>query len=307
MINKNSQYFRQAELVVRILPWVAKHDCFALKGGTAINLFVQDMPRLSVDIDLTYLPVRDRDASLKDIEQALRSIAHDIKKQVPGSSVKEIPTGNPKMISKLHVFRNDIQIKIEPNLVIRGTAFPCRDLELSAKAQTAFEMSVNIKVVSVADLYGGKICAALDRQHPRDLFDIKMLLEGIGITSEVKKGFLVYLISHDRPMHELLHPNLKDIRQEYETDFYGMTDDRFSLADLVEARGNLIESIARGLSDTDKEFLISFKRGEPQWRLLGLDGVERLPAVRWKLANIQKMDSEKRRVFVEKLKASFES
>ena len=51
-------YRRQVQLLIRVLPSIAEEACFALKGGTAINLFVRDMPRLSVDIDLTYLPVR---------------------------------------------------------------------------------------------------------------------------------------------------------------------------------------------------------------------------------------------------------
>jgi len=53
-------YRSQVELLLRVLPYVAKEKVFALKGGTAINLFVRDLPRLSVDIDLTYLPFEDR-------------------------------------------------------------------------------------------------------------------------------------------------------------------------------------------------------------------------------------------------------
>jgi len=51
------RYMRQVALLVRTLPYIARHEAFALKGGTAINLFYRDMPRLSVDIDLTYLPL----------------------------------------------------------------------------------------------------------------------------------------------------------------------------------------------------------------------------------------------------------
>jgi predicted nucleotidyltransferase component of viral defense system len=58
---KDTVFFRQAELLLRILPLIYKEYVFALKGGTAINFFVRDLLRLSVDIDLTYLPLKNRD------------------------------------------------------------------------------------------------------------------------------------------------------------------------------------------------------------------------------------------------------
>ena len=63
------RYLNQTRLLLRVLSDIAAEEVFALKGGTAINLFYRDMPRLSVDIDLVYLPVRERDASLRDIGQ----------------------------------------------------------------------------------------------------------------------------------------------------------------------------------------------------------------------------------------------
>jgi hypothetical protein len=67
-------YKKQVSLLLNVLPEVAKEKDFALHGGTAINLFVRDMPRLSVDIDLTYLPVDERTTSLTTIAEALRRI-----------------------------------------------------------------------------------------------------------------------------------------------------------------------------------------------------------------------------------------
>ena len=61
----SSSYKAQVDLLLRILPFVAKEENFALKGGTAINLFVRDMPRLSVDLDLNYLPFDNREAASK--------------------------------------------------------------------------------------------------------------------------------------------------------------------------------------------------------------------------------------------------
>lgn len=151
-------------------------------------------------------------------------------------------------------------------------------------------------------MFGGKICAALDRQHPRDLFDIKFLLDSEGITKQVRKGFLVYLISHDRPMHESLNPIMKEFKDVYESEFQGMTQEKISYDELVDVRSTLVSSIRKIITPDEKNFLLSFKNGEPDWKLLGVDGIEKLPAVQWKLINIRKMDDTKRVEFVDKLK-----
>jgi hypothetical protein len=87
-VDASSPFTDQVHLLVALLPSAAKQACFALKGGTAINLFLRDMPRLSVDIDLTFLPVEDRDASLSGIDTALGAIAADIAEHVPRTMVK---------------------------------------------------------------------------------------------------------------------------------------------------------------------------------------------------------------------------
>jgi len=165
-----------------------------------------------------------------------------------------------------------------------------------------FELSVSARTLSVADLYGGKLCAALDRQHPRDLFDVKVLLENEGITDDIRKAFIVYLVSHDRPINELLDPTRKDIRQIYESDFVGMTVEEIEYADLIAAREALIETLKKELTDDEKAFLISLKEGRPRWNLMGLEGIEKLPAIQWKLMNIQKMNKMKHAESLEKLK-----
>jgi hypothetical protein len=87
-VEANNPFTEQVRLLVSLLPSVAKQPCFALKGGTAINLFVRDMPRLSVDIDLAYLPLEDRDASLAGIDTALGEITADIERHIPRAEVK---------------------------------------------------------------------------------------------------------------------------------------------------------------------------------------------------------------------------
>lgn len=298
---KDSPYFKQARLMLRVIPHVAAEDRFALKGGTAINFFVRDMPRLSVDIDLIWLLLEPRDAALANIGQALRHIAAGIRKTMPEVIVQESRPRNAEHVSKLFVSTDEATIKIEPNLVLRGTVFPPDERELSAQAEALFELSASIKTAAFADLYGGKLCAALDRQHPRDLFDIKVMMENEGITDEVRSAFVVYLASHDRPMSELLEPNRKDFRQVYEHEFAGMTMEEVGYDELVAVRERLIETIKKTMTENEKRFLLSVKQGEPDWELLPVSGIDQLPAIQWKLINIQKMKEEKHTQSLEKL------
>jgi len=305
---KDSRYFNQVELMLNTIPHVTAEPGFALKGGTAINLFVRDMPRLSVDIDLTYLPVEEpRDVALNRISEALRRIAAAIKTVIPGVKVQESQARESKRIAKLVVASSQTRIKIEPNEVIRGTVYPVEERELTERAEEMFERSVTARVLSIPDLYGGKVCAALDRQHPRDLFDVKMLLEHEGVTDEIRKAFIVYLASHDRPISELLDPTRKDIRRIYENEFAGMAVDEIAYEDLIAARETLIETVKNALTDNEKTFLISLKEGQPKWTLMGIEGIEKFPAVQWKLRNIRHMSEEKRAESLEKLRRVLEA
>ncbi len=186
-MNKDSTFFRQAELMLRILPIVYQEDRFALKGGTAINFFVRDMPRLSVDIDLTYMPIQDRATSLKGISDGLAKLTKGIKKAIPAARVQQIfAKGTDRRLSKIVVDLDGYQVKIEPNEVLRGAVFGTEDRSTSKSVEKAFESSVTVRCLSLPDLYGGKLCAMLDRQHPRDMFDVKELLQNEGITTEIR-------------------------------------------------------------------------------------------------------------------------
>ena len=182
-------YVRQAELLVRCLPEINKQSVFALKGGTAINLFVRPMPRLSVDVDLTYLPLSGRDEALADISRALDAIEKDVMRRVTGAHVQVSRTKG--VATKLVISLGDAQVKVEPNQVLRGSVYPPETRDLCAEAQALFEQFVSVRALSLADLYGGKICAALDRQHPRDLYDVRLLLENEGFTPEIRRAFVV--------------------------------------------------------------------------------------------------------------------
>jgi predicted nucleotidyltransferase component of viral defense system len=272
-----------------VLPTVAKQTCFALKGGTAINLFVRDLPRLSVDIDLTYLEKGNRDESLSKIKQAMQSIQTDLQKQ--GFTVSESQKNG--VLTRILVSNKETQIKIETTPVMRETVHVPSMQTVTSSVEEQFGFA-EINMLDFNDLYAGKLCAALDRQHPRDLYDVKLLLENEGISEELKNTFLVYLISSPRPMVELIKPNLKTLQEVYEKEFETMTSSHVPLEQLVETREQLISTLNNMLTDFDKRFLLDIKRGTVDWANFYYPHVEQLPAVAWKLINLDKMKPQAR-------------
>lgn len=276
-----SNYKNQVSLLLQVLPEVAKESCFALHGGTAINLFIRNMPRLSVDIDLTYIPIEDRSTSLKNIINALGSIKKNLEKVLSEAEV----TLKEKIL-KLQITTAKAQIKIEVNQINRGLLDDLVELPLCDKAQEEFDAFCVMPVVSLGQLYGGKICAALDRQHPRDLFDVKNLLQNEGFTNDIKKGFLLCLLSSNRPLNEMLQPHLIDQREAMVNQFEGMSSESFTYEDFEITRTKLIETIQQNLTVKDKQFLISFNKATSDWSIYDF---KRFPAVQWKLQNLTKL------------------
>jgi predicted nucleotidyltransferase component of viral defense system len=294
-------YRAQVALLIRILPLIAEESCFALKGGTAINLFIRDMPRLSVDIDLTYVPVAPRTDSLAAIDAAMKRIAARARKAIPGAQV--VTSGSEGAVTRLIVRQGGVQTKVEVTPVLRGCVYEPEMRSVSEAVESAFGFA-EMPVVSFADLYAGKIVAALDRQHPRDLFDIRDLLANEGIDNALRKAFIVYLLSHDRPMSEVLAPKRKDISDEFLRGFEGMTERPVSREELIAAREALIAEIVGKMPNAHRRFLISFERGEPDWALLGVPGAAELPAVKWRQLNLDKLTKEKRAELVEALETA---
>jgi predicted nucleotidyltransferase component of viral defense system len=275
------RYKRQVNLLLKVLPEVSKEKKLALHGGTAINLFVRNMPRLSVDIDLTYIPIESRKVSLENIHQSLENISARLNKVLPEANIH-----HKQEIGKLLISNHEAEIKLEVNLVGRGILGEAQKKMLSDKTAEEYEAFVSIQVVPFGQLYGGKICAALDRQHPRDLFDIKYLLENEGLSREVMIGFLLALVSNERPMHEVLNPNLLDQTKAMDNQFTGMTYQNFDYDDFEEVRCRLVASVNKNLAAEDKKFLMSVKNLNPVWEI---HDFEKFPAVRWKLQNLEKL------------------
>ena len=283
----NQIYLDTARLLTQIAPLVFVDGTFSLKGGTAINLFVRDMPRLSVDLDLVFPNHRlPRDAALSRINDAIRQCAARLTARGFQTHAIAAPEAGE---TKLLVRRAGIEVKIEVNFVMRGTVHPVRMAALTPIARETLLADLEIPVVSLEDVYGSKLVAAMDRQHPRDLFDVMQLLENEGITPGIRRAFVVYLACHNRPVHEVLFPPMRDIRQEYERNFKGMTAQPVELGVLLGVRERMVQEIQAGLDTDERRFLLSLVAGRPDWSTLGIAHAEYLPGIRWKLHNLQQL------------------
>ena len=283
----NQVYLDTARLLIQVAPLVFADKVFALKGGTAINLFVRDMPRLSVDLDLVFVDhLPGRDEALAKINDAIRSAVDRLKKRGFQTHTSTVADAGE---TKLFVRRDKLEVKVEVNFVLRGTVHPIRSASLTPSAKEALLADLELPVVSLEDLYGGKLVAALDRQHPRDLFDVMQLFLHEGITPGIRRSFVVYLASHNRPIHEVLFPNLRDISSEYEGTFKGMTTEPVELKTLLAARERMVAELQANLDAAEREFLLSLSRNEPNWTLLGIEHLDQLPGIRWKLVNLEQL------------------
>lgn len=297
------QYQAQVRLLMRLLPIVAREICFALKGGTAINLFVRNLPRLSVDIDLMYLPMHGRPEALAGIDAAMKRIQAAALAELPGARVTEnIHDG---AILRLLVISEGTQVKIEVSPVLRGVVHEPSTIPVTEAVEEAFGFA-ETSVVSFEDLFAGKLVAALDRQHPRDLFDVQGLLAHEGLSDDLREAFIVYLLSHNRPMGEVLSGRVKDLLSEYTNGFEGMTEETVPINELVQTQHEMIEALIGAMPDHHREFLIGFERGKPDWSLLKIGHVAELPAIRWRQRNLDKLKPDQRFTLVELLRSSLE-
>lgn len=278
----NELYKKQVALLIRIMPSVYKIKDFAVHGGTAINLFHKNMPRYSIDIDITYIPIKERDESLKAINAHLVELKQMIEKTIPGIRVT-----HKSDVWKLLCVKDGSTVKIEVNGTKRGLIGSTEDKDLCTKAQSEFNMGCIARIVPFGQLYGGKISAALSRQHPRDLFDCKYM--PLDSFDEVKNGLIFCLLSSDKPIIESLQPNPVNQEEALKNQFDGMTDAPFSYEDYETTRQKLIAKVNDSLTETDKEFILSFELGEPEWEKCSAGNLNEFPSVRWKLQNIIKL------------------
>ena len=284
-------YADTVRLLLQVAPEIFANNIFAMKGGTAINLFLRDMPRLSVDIDVVYVPrLTLRDEALREIANELDGIAARLESS--GLAVKRIAP-NDQGETKLLVSNEDALVKIEVNIVFRGTVMPIVRQPLCQRASDLFGVDLILPVLNSAELYGSKLVAAMDRQHPRDLFDAMQMLEQDGLSDATLECFVTYLAGHNRPIHEVLFGNDKDISLEYRDNFVGMTTEEVTLEQLLAVRKRLRTEIPQRLTANQKAFLVGLSQAVPDWSLLACSYAEGLPALRWKLANLETFRSKR--------------
>ncbi len=261
-----------------------------MKGGTALNLFVQDLPRLSVDIDVVFINHRaDRGTALQEIAQELQRIEAAIAAMGYETRTRKVHGGDEV---KLDIFSAQAEVKVEVNFVFRGTVLAVQTRSLSEKTQALFSKNIQVPVLSPSELYGSKLVAAMDRQHPRDFFDVLKMYESHGLTQEILDCFVVYLAGHNRPVHEVLFSNPQPIEETFKNEFVGMTSEPINLDDLFNTQKRLMTELPQALTPNHRNFLLSLVEAQPDWSLLPFTHLQGLPAIKWKLRNLSNLKSK---------------
>jgi predicted nucleotidyltransferase component of viral defense system len=286
----NPAYVQTFNLLLDIAPTVFQTPRFAMKGGTALNLFVQDLPRLSVDIDVVFINhLADRNTALEEIAQEIQRIESAIAAMGYETRTRKVHGGDEV---KLDIFSAEAEVKVEVNFVFRGTVLPVQTRSLSAKTQALFSKNIQIPVLSPSELYGSKLVAAMDRQHPRDLFDVLKMYESHGLTQEILDCFVVYLAGHNRPVHEVLFSNPQPMGETFKNEFVGMTSEAIELNALLYTQQRLMAELPQALTQNHRNFLLSLVDTVPDWSLLPFNHLKDMPAIKWKLQNLNNLKSK---------------
>lgn len=283
----NANYVDTVRLLLAIAPAVFASGRFAMKGGTALNLFVQEMPRLSVDIDLVFVDHRaDRPSALQTIAQELAAVQSALADKGYRAHLPANAEGDDV---KLVVSDEATQVKVEVNIVFRGTVLPVESRPLVPSAQELFTTDLAVPVLATAELYGSKLVAAMDRQHPRDIFDVMHMLDHFGWQAGVVDCFVAYLAGHNRPVHEVLFSKAKPLEPAFTNEFAGMTRNVIELDTLAHVQARLLEELPRQLTAAHREFLLTMVQGSPAWERMPMKHLHELPALKWKLMNLAQL------------------
>lgn len=290
-------YLDTVRLLLESAPAIFETPNFAMKGGTAINLFIEDLPRLSVDIDVVYTDHKTgRDVALKAISTGL----DDARKRLASGGIEaEVSATKDGDEIKLFVRRGRNLVKVEVNHVFRGTVLPVKSQRLSAETRKLFTTELSAPVLAAPELYGSKLVAAMDRQHPRDLFDVHGLFARDGLTSDVVECFVCYLAGHNRPVHEVLFSRDQDMASAFQNEFVGLTRNPVDLTTLQQVRRKLKQDLPVALTTNQRQFLLSLVLAEPNWQLMKCPHLSELPALRWKLQNLTKLKKSNPKKFAQ--------
>lgn len=284
-------YKKQVSLLLNVMPIVAHETCFALKGGSAINLFYQDMPRLSVDLDLVYLLHEDRINAIQNINLAMNRIK-DLLNQIG----LQASCAGPNESKKITCSNKFTSIKIEPNYTLRGSIYPVQKVAVCQRVLQNYG-SAQMQVLARDELYAGKFCAALDRQHPRDLFDVRQMYSTTAeLTEKMIQCFVIYLLGHNRPVHELLDCEIKNRRDVFDKEFIGMTDVPISYEELQDALMRLKRELKEKLL-VYKNFLLDFVSLNADFSKFPIAEILSFPAIQWKMKNLEQLKKSNKKKF----------
>ena len=291
------EYLDVVRLLVRVAPAIFAEPGFALKGGTAINLFVRDLPRLSVDLDLVFVDYKlDRETALAAISTAVGNMSSRLSRL--GLQV-HVPSRTEGEEAKLFIRQGRIEVKVEINQVLRGTIHPVATMRMATAARDQLKADLRLPVLATEELYGGKLVAALDRNHPRDWFDVMLLLKAEGITPSIRRCFVAYLAAHNRPPHEVLFGPAKSLGDSFDREFSGMTAYEVSLAELEDVQRKVRDELPKQLDEGERRFLVSLVSNAPDWSLIDIPHLKDMPAIRWKLTNLERLKRENKSKFAE--------
>ena len=283
----NAAYVQTVNLLLDIAPTIFQTPRFAMKGGTALNLFVQNLPRLSVDIDVVFIDHKtDRETALDEISQELKRIETTVIGMGYKAKIRKINSGDEV---KIFISSPVAEVKIEVNFVFRGTVLPLQTLGLSTKTQELFSRNIQLPILSPSELYGSKLVAAMDRQHPRDIFDVLKMYESHGLTLEILDCFVAYLAGHNRPVHEVLFSTIQPMEDTFKNEFIGMTSEPISFEALKKTQTKLMGELPRELTASHRNFLLSLVTGNPDWSLMPFNHLKEMPAIKWKLKNLNSL------------------
>ena len=300
MSNWDRRYFERVGLLVEILPALALEPRFALKGGTAINLFERNLPRLSIDIDLTWLPCGKFVQDSMLVAESLNTLA-DALRAAPLRLQVQTSAAQGAQINRIIASRGRARVQIETSPVMRGAVHPVRTMTVQPAVETEFGFA-QAQVLHFADLYAGKLAATVSRQHPRDLFDIGPLLDHNQLNADLWRTFLVYLTCSPKPAADILAPGEpKGFSDIFDSHFRGMTSSPTSVDALLGIRARLLQELATRLDDASCRFLLSVEREAPDFTLIGLPQAATIPAIRRKLDNLNARSDEKREADYRKL------
>jgi hypothetical protein len=255
------------------------------------------MPRLSVDLDLVFVDHRGgREAALRSIADSLSSACGMLRRLGIEAELVDSKSGEE---SKMFIRRGPGLVKVEANHVFRGTVLPVEQRLIVPVARDLFATGLSLPTLAVAELYGSKLVAAMDRQHPRDLFDVHGLYASDGLTREVGDGFVCYLAGHSRPVHEVLFARPLDITAAFTNEFAGMAREPVTLEELLAVRERLRAELPVALSPEHRRFLVSLVEAEPDWTAAPCPHLSEMPAIQWKLQNLRKLRRSNPRKFAD--------